>query len=207
MIEFFDLPEVNSERWLLLSDLEGEIWKRISEFGGNYSISNYGRVMSHARMRDTGNGGRSMTKEHIMRLSLMKQKGGYWYVSIHTKNGGPTHKLFIHRLVAKYFVENKGNMPIVNHKDENTRNNIFYNLEWCDCAYNNAYGTARERSQATRSKKGISKAVGRYDSSGNLQCVFQSLKKAADSVGMPKGTLSYYCRNKKEYNGYLYRYI
>lgn len=207
MIGFCDLPDVNSARWLSLEDLEGEVWKKMSEFGGNYSISDYGRVKSHERMRSTGKTGKALVKEHIMRLALHNQRGGYWYVSIHTKSGGPTYKQHIHRLVAKYFVENKDNMPFVNHKDENTRNNMFNNLEWCDCAYNNAYGTARARSQATRLCKGISKPVGKFDSSGVLMCVFQSLHSAAKSVGLQKGTLSYYCRNKKNYNGYLYQYI
>lgn len=206
MIKYEELPEVNSERWLSLEDLEGEIWKPLSEFDGNYSISCYGRVRSNDRVRSTGKGTANV-KGRIMRMCHRKGRSFYWYVSIHTKSGGPTYKMNIHRLVAEYFVENPEGKPFVNHKDENTKNNIFYNLEWCDCAYNNAYGTARARSQATRSNKGISKSVGKYDQSGVLLCVYQSLCEAAKSIGAKKGTLSYHCKNNKMYKGFLYQYI
>ena len=206
-LSFEELPEVNSERWLSLNDFEGEVWKNINGFGGNYSISNYGRVKSHARMRHTGKGGYYLTTEHIMRLSLHKEKGGYWYVSIHDKSKQPSHKIFVHRLVAEQFVLNKNNERYVNHKDENSRNNISNNLEWCSIGYNNAYGTAQSRAQLTRSKKGISKTVGMYNN-GELVCIFQSLGDAARNIGIKKGTLSYYCRNEIEYkDGNLYKYL
>lgn len=202
-----ELPEVNSERWLSLEDLDGEVWKRIDEYNRNYSVSNYGRVKSHARYRHTGNGGRCLTKEHIMRLTLLKTKGGYWYVSIHSKNGESSHKEFVHRLVGKYFVPNISGEKYINHKDENSRNNIFYNLEWCSIAHNNSYGTARARAQATRIRKGIAKTVGQFNGSALIN-VYSSLTNAAKSLGVNKGTLSYYCLREREYkNGYLYKYI
>lgn len=52
---------------------------------------------------------------------------------------------FVHRLVAIAFIPNPDNLPIINHKDENTLNNNVENLEWCSVIYNVNYGTARER--------------------------------------------------------------
>lgn len=60
----------------------------------------------------------------------------------------------IHRLVAIAFIPNPNNYPMVNHKDENPKNNCVENLEWCDAKYNNNYGTAIER-KAEHKKKPI----------------------------------------------------
>lgn len=208
MLEFKDLPEVNSERWLSLEDLEGEVWKDIKGYEGKYQVSWYGRVKSLERYRITGSGGKVLCKEKIMHLCLNDTRSGYWYASFHTKSGATTEKVLVHRLVAESFVQNNRNLPFVNHKDENSRNNVFYNLEWCTCAYNNAYGTALARSQATRSRNGVSKSVGKYNSNGELLIVYQSLGEAAKTIGAEKGNLSYYCRNLKPYkDGFLYQYI
>lgn len=37
----------------------------------------------------------------------------------------------VHRMVAKKFIPNPLNLPQVNHKDRNKKNNHFTNLEWC----------------------------------------------------------------------------
>lgn len=46
---------------------------------------------------------------------------------------------YIHRLVAKYFIENPNNYKVVNHKDCNRANNNADNLEWCTTQYNVRY--------------------------------------------------------------------
>lgn len=49
---------------------------------------------------------------------------GYAYIEIGKK------KFKIHRLVAKYFIQNPEDKPQVNHKDGNKLNNNVSNLEW-----------------------------------------------------------------------------
>lgn len=42
-------------------------------------------------------------------------------------------------MVAKHFIDNPNDLPEVNHKDFNRKNNIVSNLEWCTHQYNVLY--------------------------------------------------------------------
>lgn len=70
-------------------------------------------------------------------------KKGYCLVYLYNKNGRKS--FLVHRLVAKAFIPNESNLPEVNHKDENPRNNRAENLEWCTSKYNNNYGKRIEK--------------------------------------------------------------
>jgi len=58
----------------------------------------------------------------------------YLYVSIRVN--GKMKNLLAHRIVAETFLENKENLPTVNHIDGNRENNSVENLEWCSQAEN-----------------------------------------------------------------------
>lgn len=45
-------------------------------------------------------------------------------------------RCFVHRLIALTFIPNPNDLPQVNHKDGNKKNNHVSNLEWCTCAHN-----------------------------------------------------------------------
>ena len=53
---------------------------------------------------------------------------GYRLISPYLQ--GKQYTLYIHRLVAEYFLDNPNNLPIVHHKDGNKLNNCVWNLEW-----------------------------------------------------------------------------
>ena len=61
----------------------------------------------------------------------------------------------VHRLVAEAFIPNLDNLPMINHKDENTFNNCVDNLEWCTNSYNVKYSAkplSDEHKQKIREK-------------------------------------------------------
>lgn len=53
---------------------------------------------------------------------------GYHLVNLYFK--GKQYTLYIHRLVAEYFLDNPNTFSIVHHKDGNKLNNCVWNLEW-----------------------------------------------------------------------------
>ena len=117
-----------------------EVWKDIKikkngiiyDYIGLYQISNKGRVKSLNYCRSG--------KEGI--IKPRKCNSGYFMVKL-AKNG-TKEDFLIHRLVANAFIPNPNCLPLINHKDEDKENNNVDNLEWCDDAYNNTYGTYRE---------------------------------------------------------------
>lgn len=110
------------------------------------------------------------------------------------------YREFIHRLVAKAFLPNPHNYPIINHKDENPRNNDARNLEWCTYAYNNAYGTKGLRtSLAQINRKDCSKQVAQYDKDGKLIAVYESLKEAQRKTHICRSQIARVCEHRPMY--------
>jgi hypothetical protein len=123
-----------------------ELWKSIEGYEGLYEISDLGNVKILERKRPNG----KLYKEKIMRANA---RGNYAEVSLY-KDGKATHHL-VHRLVAEAFIPNPDNLPQVNHRDENKKNNCVDNLEWCTAKYNCNYGTiARRKRRFAQDKKG-----------------------------------------------------
>ena len=103
--------------------MSNEIWKVIEDYP-NYEVSTLGRIRN---------------RETLKLMTPCKNKIGYMLVNLSAsdkKNKTP----YVHRLVAKAFIENPENLPQVNHKDEDKTNNTVENLEWCSSRYNVNYG-------------------------------------------------------------------
>ena len=184
-----------------------EIWKDISGYEGCYQVSNFGRIKSLDRYIATvGNpSGKRLIRGKILNPSkrvMSNGEDGYYSVTLYKCGTG---RLFnVHRIVAETFIPNPNNLPCVNHKDENKQNNRVDNLEWCSVAYNNKYGTARERS-AEKTRKEVIK----FDLDGNILAMYKSLDDAAKKEKVSKGNLANVCVNrngKRTLHGYVFMY-
>ena len=121
-----------------------EIWKPVVGYEGLYEVSNLGKVRSVDREIVRKGKGKVIFKGKLMKQRLNKQ--GYWRICLHDKNHYPKY-LFVHRLVAFAFVYNPKpeEYTLINHKDQNPKNNVWHNLEWCDEKYNSKYEDRNER--------------------------------------------------------------
>ena len=114
--------------------------KDIVGYEGLYQITSDGKVWSLKSCK-------------FLKPLLSGPKGKEYYYVCLSKNGiKKNHK--IHRLVAEAFIPNPNNLPIVNHKDENKKNNYVDNLEWTTYKENNDYGTRKEKMVETRKNNG-----------------------------------------------------
>lgn len=105
-----------------------EEW-RPSEVSG-YEVSNQGRVKSLARVVGNGNGGKPLQE----RILKPWKSGGYQYVSC-----GRGHRLLVHRMVARAFLEPDDSRPHVNHKNGIRTDNRVENLEWATSSENHLH--------------------------------------------------------------------
>lgn len=143
-----------------------------------YYITNDGRVWS--------------AKSNIF-LSPSTDKYGYKRVSMWID--GKQEWELVHRLVAKAFLPNPNNLPIVNHKDENPSNNNVTNLEWVTAKQNCDWGTRNERISQTM--KEVSKKRGEHAEAVAIKMcdketheviqIFDSLMSACDFLNKPQG--------------------
>lgn len=160
-----------------------EIWRTIHGYGGQYQVSDQGRVRSL-----------KFGKERI--LKPIRHLSGYLNVSL-CKNR--EHKMYkVHRLVAQAFIPNPDNLPQVNHKDENKENNSVQNLEWCDAKYNINYGTRNQR---------YSKPVLQYTKSGAFVKEWKSAMDVQRNLGYHQQHISHCCNGKrKSANGFVWKF-
>lgn len=100
------------------------IWKDIPGYEGLYKVSNTGKVFSCVTNRE---------------LSVIQKKDGYTCISLCDKDHNKK-QYRIHQLVAKAFISNPNNLPMINHKNEIKNDNRVENLEWCNNFYNSNYG-------------------------------------------------------------------
>lgn len=204
-----NLPEVNSERWLSMDNLDGEEWRPVVGYKGYYEVSNYGRVKRlpyNILYRKTIGRKKEYTKHFqggILKGNVCRN--GYRRVTL-TKNGKNEYH-HVHSIVAKAFLPNKKHLPCINHKNEIKTDNRVENLEWCTYKYNNEYNGCKERARRTRITK-----IGRPCRTTNIidgsVREFPSLSDAWRELGINKYHVYDAVRKfRKTCNGYIIDYI
>ena len=168
MIKFKDINYPRRKEKEIIINLPNEIWKDVCD---GYKVSNYGRVLSLAKTTIRG-------RKYDKILSASKKDNGYYTVSINGNNE------YVHRLVAKAFIDNPNNLNEINHKDEDKSNNRVDNLEWCSLEYNINYGTSTRR----RSIK-MGKRIYAYSLKGEFLATYFSIREAERVTGVKKQSI------------------
>lgn len=167
-----------------------EIWEPVKGYEGLYEVSNLGRVKSLNYKRTK--------QEKILKPNITKAN----YQQVHLCKDKKIKILYIHRLVAETFIPNHNNYPCVNHKDENSINNVVNNLEWCDKKYNNNYGNCKEKHS-----KEVSIPINQYDLKDNFIKQWNSMKEAQETLKISRGNICLCCQGKRnKTGGYKWRY-
>lgn len=121
-----------------IPDLDGEVWVNISGYNGKYQISNLGRV-------------KSFKYKQPYLLCQEANSKGYLRVTLHRH--GRRHRVFVHRLVAQYFVPNDDPLTknTVDHIDGNKLRNMYDNLQWLSLSDNiRAYNIRKKKSDLSK---------------------------------------------------------
>lgn len=114
----------------LVNFIDGEIWKKSSLLGGDYYVSNKGRI----KILNYHNRG----IDRLARLFIDKRG----YVSVKRLY----HHFLVHRVVLNAFIGER-DMP-VNHIDGNKGNNLLENLEYVTSRENSTHGLKLSKGRA-----------------------------------------------------------
>lgn len=129
--------------------LDDEKWKPMFGYEEYCEASTLGRIKVLQRKVTDKNGKIKNVKEKI--LCLGYYSNGYEQFSISIDN--KRHTGIVHRLIAKTFIPNPENYPVVNHKNGIRDDNRVENLEWCTQGYNRKH-SFRELGEKPRNMSG-----------------------------------------------------
>ena len=177
-------------------------WKDIKNYEGLYMISTSGQV-------------KSLNYNHTHRphiLAVKNHLSGYQTVTLCKK--GVNKNKSIHVLVASAFIPNPHNLPVVNHKDGNKKNNNVSNLEWTTYSGNtkHAIDMGLRSDSNMRGCIGacnpLSKKISQYSKSGELIKIWDSLSDAARFYKCRPASITNCCKGRiKSLRGYHWQYF
>jgi hypothetical protein len=167
-----------------------QIFKTIIPFP-NYEINQFGNI----RNKNTG--------------KILKNFINSSYYKINLYNNKKIKSLYIHRLIAFYFIQNPLNLPEINHKDGNKLNNSLDNLEWCTSSENTIHSYLNNLQSPKKGiKNPMSKKVIQKDINGNFIKIWDSVMDIERELGYKSGAISNCCLGKCKTSGnFIWNYI
>ncbi|MDE1454876.1 NUMOD4 domain-containing protein [Bacillus paralicheniformis] len=168
-----------------------EQWKPIPGYEKIYSASDLGRIKREARVVHRSKYGDLLIPEKLLEFS--EDKDGYLKTALRDSNGNRKHYR-VHRLVAMTFLENHNNLPVVNHKDGDKRNNCVANLEWATISENTKHGFDVLGRVLIRND--CKKQAVKLDKRGIIVEIFDSITEAAERHNVSIQAISNAARNK-----------
>lgn len=91
-----------------------EEWKEVEGWNGKYEVSNTGEIRN--------------AWDDVPVAKVIAGIPQYWYVNLTGEYGRDLKR--VHRLVAKAFIDNPDNLPMVDHIDRDRLHNHLSNLRW-----------------------------------------------------------------------------
>ena len=167
-----------------------EIWRDIKGYENLYQISNLGRIKT--KQKKVNNRFKDIIREEkIIKLSL--NRNGYYIVHL-WKDGKSINKT-VHRLVANAFIPNENKLPLINHKDENKKNNCVDNLEWCTYKYNSNYGERNKKLSKIMKTKNCKKIIAYDYKTNEIYNEYPSISECARELNISKSDISHILNN------------
>lgn len=183
------------------------MWNTIKGFQ-NYEINELGEIRSKDRQIIDKCGRVQFFKGKPILPHLTEN--GYLFVALY--QDGQKFQKKVHRLVAETFLPNPDNLPCINHKDQDKRNNSITNLEWCTIGYNNNYGDRNSRvSKKLLHREDLSKKILQINKNNEVINTYPSLIEASRMLlGNKTGAsnISRVCRGiYKSAYGYKWKFV
>lgn len=163
-----------------------EIWHKIDDYEDLYEVSNFGNI-------------KSFHKGKIKLLKPQMDGWGYLHVFLYKNKKAKIYK--VHKLVAKYFIPNKNNFNVINHKDGNKLNNHIDNLEWCTSSYNNTHA------YKSKLKRPCFKEIIQYDKNNNYLKLWNGALEVERCLEINNSNIIQCCKKRrKTAGGYIWKY-
>ena len=166
-----------------------------------------------------GENGSVFTERSNGCLDLTPNKRGYVRLQFYKGTEWEDREMVAaHRLVGLYFIPNPENKPQINHMDGIRNNNHYLNLEWCTASDNqlHAYATGLKTVTDIMREGFVRRAKLRVGSFTNAHrkviddstgIIYDSIAKAADTLGFKRTTLNSYLSGRHKNNTTLIYYI
>ena len=161
-----------------------EIWRPIQETNGKYEVSNMGRVRN--------------CSTNVIRKQKTLPNG---YLQVCYMISRKTKYRYVHRLVADAFCIHPDNCNVINHIDNNQKNNNANNLEWTTQRENTFHTMRQGRTN------GFPVARSVIGEKGGLSVKYDSAREASQKTGCDNSGIIKCCKGKlKKIKGYTWKF-